>query len=159
MKGLWQNLKNLESTNALHYTWNKSTHSKRLLSAINIDTRNIVSTILFISLFRNQRQGSFVISMRLFVHNSLTSTNNQEFLSDFLVFLKRMLKNYQKCFLGTTCIVIVITVWDLQSYNCVLNWDNKTSLQYFVVIQMILQLDYCLPQCIYLIALAMFMKH
>ena len=40
---VWNNLKDLESTDALQYTWSKSDHNRKLLTAINIDTRNIVS--------------------------------------------------------------------------------------------------------------------
>ena len=43
---MWNNLKDFESTDALQYTWSKSVHNRKLLAAINIDTRNIVSVLM-----------------------------------------------------------------------------------------------------------------
>ncbi len=41
---VWNNLKDVEKTDALGYQWDKSNNNALLLKSLSIDTRNIVST-------------------------------------------------------------------------------------------------------------------
>ena len=43
---IWHNLKSVEETNALSYQWANSVSNTVLLSALGIDSRNIVSIVV-----------------------------------------------------------------------------------------------------------------